>query len=900
MAELPAGITPIEPERQELPEGIAPIGLPEGITPIGQDPGSWRKIQYEFDAMPSDVQNGGIWLESRFPIGELHVGLDGIRWDSPDELWGKGYTNMSPDQRRQHIVEKKREELAQEYPDLIGGEYEEDIASYIGRFGGALATPTTLIPIGKTYKAAAAIGAMIGMSDAALYGMAQNGEINPAHVGLAGMAGFILAPIVKLIGNSLVKGYQKLANRSMDKADDLVTRIDDSIVEARAGGATMQEAMDSAKKANNVKGPELDDAYAMTGRGTYVPTVDEAKLLIAEARSVGTKTYKVGGNSAINDLIEPISARIRKISPELGHRLNQFEYRNHIDVHDYVTKSNVFFDSLDKIKGRDKTILTKALYNQDFNTVKAIIAKHKLPGMGDAFDDIVKMTNKIYDDLHAAGYPVSKLPNYFPRYVTKVDDLLASIGSKQRSFIEKALAKARVTKGELTLAEKSELIDKLLRGHVPVGVGGGRLTKPRVIEEITDEQLGFYSKPREAFHSYVGNAIKNIERKKFFGQHLDARKYDTERLDSSIGAFAAKLVDEGKIGADQLGELQKLLLARFTVGERSSSNWIQNFKNVMYMTTLANPVSALTQLGDIGLAAYLHGFGNTLKSVFGKRYVKAVDLGVVDVAQEMVGTLRTAKVLDRVLRLSGFKAVDRLGKNVALNASLRKYMKMSKTKEGIERLRTKWGSALGEEFTNFVDDLQRKNISDNVKYILFSDLLRLQPVALSEMPLKYLNSPDSRVFYMLKTFTIKQLNLVREDAFAEISKGNVAKGMGNLLRFTAIFSAANIGADILKHWIQGRDIAEEQLEDIAIANIYKNFGASEYLMSDLSQGRVGDAITNLIAPPLSVISQTGEGVIKTLSEGEIDPKMLKHLPIVGKMWYNFFGGGLEKWEEKHG
>ena len=37
------------------------------------------------------------------------------------------------------------------------------------------------------------------------------------------------------------------------------------------------------------------------------------------------------------------------------------------------------------------------------------------------------------------------------------------------------------------------------------------------------------------------------------------------------------------------------------------------------------------------------------------------------------------------------------------------------------------------------------------------------PINSTEMPLKYLKHPNGRVFYMLKTFTIKQFDVMRRD-----------------------------------------------------------------------------------------------------------------------------------------
>ena len=66
-------------------------------------------------------------------------------------------------------------------------------AQAIGEIAGTIADPSTLIPIGKTIKAATAIAGGIGGSYSAVEDLAQKGEIDPAklalYTGIGGVAG---------------------------------------------------------------------------------------------------------------------------------------------------------------------------------------------------------------------------------------------------------------------------------------------------------------------------------------------------------------------------------------------------------------------------------------------------------------------------------------------------------------------------------------------------------------------------------------------------------------------------------------------------------------------------------------------------------------------------------------
>ena len=56
--------------------------------------------------------------------------------------------------------------------------------------------------------------------------------------------------------------------------------------------------------------------------------------------------------------------------------------------------------------------------------------------------------------------------------------------------------------------------------------------------------------------------------------------------------------------------------------------------------------------------------------------------------------------------------------------------------------------------------------------LLYSRLLDFQPVALSEMPEYYLKAGNGRVFYMLKTYTLKQMDVFRKEVWHTMKNGD--------------------------------------------------------------------------------------------------------------------------------
>jgi hypothetical protein len=342
-------------------------------------------------------------------------------------------------------------------------------------------------------------------------------------------------------------------------------------------------------------------------------------------------------------------------------------------------------------------------------------------------------------------------------------------------------------------------------------------------------------------------------------------------------------------------------MTRFVAGEKAMDKGLQFLRNVGYATTLANPLSAATQAADISVSAYVNGMSHTLAALVGKNKVDVEDMGLMRaVSEEMKNERQMADSLHWLFRKSGFHAVDKLGKNVMLNASLRRGSKLVKTEKGIDKLRRKYGEAMGEDFDGFVNSLKKGDIDENVKIFLWSELADVQPIALSEMPETYLNSPNGRVFYMMKSFTLKQFDIIRRDIKREYQKGNKKEAFRNAAAYMLFVPTANTLVSEVKDRAQGRGgyvNSPSDFTDEYIINFFKTFGGSTYLKDQLTSGRVSAAASNLLVPPTGIL----EGSIKSanqLIEGEAPTAVLRHFPLAGKVWDNFYNGGLERSVER--
>jgi hypothetical protein len=856
-----------------------------------------RELLYGFKSMPADWQNGLTWLASRFPgLTEMRNPEDvNNRVMKPMstvaiERYGKDFLDLEPDDRIKRMREVKHAELAQDFPDIDEEQANQSGLVTLGKFGGSLATPTTIMPWGKGYKAAMAIGGTAVAADTALAGLGKTGEIDPVNVAIGAVGGALLAPLMLLAGKKFGAALAKReASKTLSEADQLMTMLQEGIDKKRAAGAPGFDAIQATAKELGVDTPQVNKAMELTNRKLIMNSAEDAAEAISTEAPIGGYIKPQG---FVSQLLEPVASRVSQLSKPVFGRLREHEFNVHSLTHEAIEAVDPFFKEVDNLPKASREAVQKALLDGEFDIVEGAFKGNQKAL--DAFEGVQKVLRNSYDDLVKVGYKnLTKIPNYFPRLIDDVDGLMKTLKKSEQSIIEKSMAQAEnKLNRSLNVMEKTDIINKTLRGFRPREMPT-RFSKKRELDTIPDHLMPFYANPRRSMHIYLRETINDVQKRKFFGRHVDIKKgTNAVDLENSIGAFVDDTLKADPIAAR---ELKKLLMARFYAGEQSPHRFVQTMKNLGYTATLGNPLSAIVQLGDVGVAMYAHGWRNTIASIIGKQHVKAVDFGIIDAAKELSASpSKTARILEGSLKWSGFNRMDRFGKDTILNAAYRKYTKLANTEKGRKIVESKYREIFGDETTALLDDLRNKRVTDNVKLLLWNELSDVQPISLSEMPLKYLQAPNGRIFYMLKTFTIKQLDMLRKEAFREMRNGNVIKGTKNLVYFMTMFTAANMGTDALKRWIVGQKLEADDLPDMFINNLYKNFAATEWSAGQMKRGKVGAVLEDYGAPPLGILDSIGTDIAKAIKGDKFSSETLKYVPIFGKMMYYWQGAGLEK------
>jgi len=398
--------------------------------------------------------------------------------------------------------------------------------------------------------------------------------------------------------------------------------------------------------------------------------------------------------------------------------------------------------------------------------------------------------------------------------------------------------------------------------------------------------------------------VNDIEKRKFFGRATQNAEDGTIDTESSVGRLVEEERSKGLVTPEGEQELADMLKARFGKGETSPNKIVQFVRNLGYAGTIANPYTALINLDELARSGAIFGFKDTLKSLFGKKFTDTAELGLREATIELSDVSKSTRWLRRTFKASGFQSLDQLGKNVQINAALRKNIAKAKTAKGRQELRKKYGSQFGDETEALIQNLQDGQVTENVKMLAFSDLADMQPIALSEMSETYLNNPNGRILYMLKSFTLKQYDLLRREVVQEFKQGNKAQAVKKAATIMAYMTASGTALDITRDLMLGRDINPEELPGRAMWALLSPYGVNEYTSSRyLERGDIKGAVTTTLAPATPLLdSAFSIGQTAVTEPEELDEEAIRALndvPIVGKLAYNWFFGGAEAYNERN-
>ena len=917
-----------------------PLASERGI----EDFSAMERFAYEFSKSGNLTTNVLALAAAASPIGMFAGSEKYGLWASPTELFGEGWGSMPVDERRQKILEFKDEMLREDYPELHrlaeeGGD--TGVAGWVGAFFKGVADPSLILPAGRTIKSISALGALYGGAYEVSRGLLEDGEIDTAMAAATAAGGAVLGAGVSVAAKKLFPLHKSITtNRNkpktesqVKKANEQAEELNNQMLEIQAEGGLQPDANILVAAAERLK--MKPQALKKVLEDKTVPFEVQHPEIAKTLKSYQKQTRIGRVMGAASDILAPIDDRIGSISRPVLKEVNEYDLN-------LLQRTARYQDSIEGFEKLDAALpseelkiqFEESLLNYEFDTalprrmlkengvesVKLNLTGTQTRTVDEIFDSVDETLKEIGSEWsELRGEKVTLREFFFPRSVADVDGLSKYFGKDAPSELGKmydikAKSLGFASRSELSQDEMSKVALDYFEGIRYEAKGGKnkgnvRQFKKRKITQVNRDMIPYYKKSTQTLGQYVREMAENIENAKLWDR-LGTKVVDLDDVDrnSSIAQLISKKVGSGEIDTQSAENLRGLLEARFVGGKKSMNANLQAIRNTSNMLLLANFRSATTQLGDLFTNPYRYGAKASLKSiaqvVTGRTDVDVDQLGLAKIiSTEFTGAGRTASWLDKTFALSFFRAIDRFGKNVSLQSAYNKHKALAKTEKGVKELREEYGDYLGARFDNYIRDLQAGVVTPDTKLVNFTEIVKMQPLTPTQKSKVALMNPNYGIFYMLKTYALRHLFMLKNDIGKELDKGNYLGAAKKLVTYMALVNGGNATIKEVKNWEDGKGFDPDRVPDHFYDSLLNSALLSRYAVENRwNEGDIVGLATDAIAPPLSVFSNISKDIMsfnKALIEGEELPvKWLRNIPVAGRIIYNIFYGGAEEFLER--
>ena len=622
-----------------------------------------------------------------------------------------------------------------------------------------------------------------------------------------------------------------------------------------------------------------------------------------------------------NDIIVSISSRAERLHGPLALMFQQAD-RTTTKLSGMLVPLETKLKAVGRLvdKAGLKTDFDLAWHNESWVALRAIYKE----ATGDSMDSFEKALKKAFKDrqFRKSHKPTTKgyRDSYLPRSVKDYDGLMNYLSKKHdikaTDVYDQALLAVAMKKGvdveNLTQDIKDEVLSALIEKGKKFDVkkfrSGTPHDKKRSITKVNQEMLQFYQSPLDTFSSWNRRTAADVAETEFFRGHAVFAKDGSFSMEDSVGSLVNKM--KGVMSAD-MRELRKLVEARFMNGRQPAGKFMQNFRNAIYLTLLANPLSAMTQLADLPMGLMINGLRDSIQVLLHPgRGPSAEEMHMMHVmADEFSNETKMAHILHKAFKWSGFMAVDELGKNFILKGAYNRLTRLSKTAKGRKELARKHGSKWEGHFDQLINDAANAKdgeATDLMEMFLWQELAGVQPIGPSELPTAWHNHPNGRVLYALRTFTLKQLDYLRKNVAMEWERGNRKEAVGRAALYLSLIPASNLAVHELKNFVKYGETSDpstipEKLAwgTLAIA------GGDKRVFNSVARGDLGRGLAEAITPPVPFVKSAVKDIAMFMdpSFGRWQDTIkelnsLREFPMIGPVAYHLWGKGKADWEER--
>ena len=320
-----------------------PEPTPES-TPKAPETSFAREVQFGFAEQDSDLGNLNSYITANYPAEVYNY--ETKTFTPLDETYGEGFEDGTPEERRVMLNERKAAKLREDFPDIYAAGSEESGAATLGNLGGALASPTTLAPLGHSLKAAAGIGALLGLEMNVLDQQVQKGEVDAGEAAIATVASAVLAPTLlkagRIAGKKLGERRERIVRKEADKAVDTINSV---MAKGVIEGVPTKDMGVYVQKATGMSKEELSVVAVEATKKPHLPSMAEAKMI----ESADVDSLSRVSNSGMENLFGVISTRLGKHSPKLKWKLRKMDMDTHVKTYKAQEAVKPFMKLVNKV-----------------------------------------------------------------------------------------------------------------------------------------------------------------------------------------------------------------------------------------------------------------------------------------------------------------------------------------------------------------------------------------------------------------------------------------------------------------------------------------------------------------------------------------------------------------------
>lgn len=621
------------------------------------------------------------------------------------------------------------------------------------------------------------------------------------------------------------------------------------------------------------------------------------------------------------------------------------------------------------------TDLKELLVNNKRDEAIRYVTRSMGPSAADSMKDVFKMIDEQGKQLVEFGVIKQKqlVNGYWPRTISWAnrEKMLADSVNGISEDGWKAVVKKQeaAIKRPLSNEEEGKLFEYyvLYKGDkTKVSLASNR------IPQVPDKLLAYYDDPVTSLHSYIHRSTKEIEKARFLGkdsysQGMSKATNGLFNMDEAIKHYRLQGDFENLHPIDR-ENLITLIRERFDAENTRTSGAMRAYRQIVHGTLLGNVLSAVTQLGDLGTSVMFNGFRNTLRGFVHGITGRNSKIGIEDLGLDLQKYTEFAdykgstgdKIVDALFKGSFFSFFDRVGKRTFMQGALLKASEAAKNpgsstyKKTFNNLKEMYGSDMAYDIMR---DLKKYNgkvdtTTENIQIYALSQLFETQPINLSETN-KLFTTPGGKVFGVLKSFLVKQIDVLRRNAYNEMRDGyrvyksgdkaaglkQMATGTEFALRYMYVLGLANMSQEKIKEILVGDYDIADLPEDVQNAltvefastmltipqSTFKMLGFDSYLVGSWARDGIESIPMKYVVPPLPIANEVVAGAIGAGkmaiadSQGYDSPEgaeemgeaandLLRYFPILGRYfveiqpekdersgsWGNS-GGGLGEW-----